>query len=142
MKFTSTRLEVFFSRGFLLCICCRSALGTVRGRPTTPTLDVPADVQHLWAQYSPFFPVAVYSSPRGCQITQVSISHIHSYPCSLTEVLRLILCVEYAQLIQASLTKSSSFSVTALVSLQHQPEKLYSLPLLSSSLSKNSKTRS
>ncbi|KAI0076913.1 phytase [Panus rudis PR-1116 ss-1] len=40
--------------------------------PITPSLDVPVELQHTWAQYSPYFPVEKYvSPPRNCEITQI-----------------------------------------------------------------------
>jgi hypothetical protein len=40
-----------------------------------PASPLSADVNHLWAQYSPYFPVAKYEPlPRGCKVSQVCTS--------------------------------------------------------------------
>lgn len=44
-------------------------------RPTTPPLGVPENVQHSWAQYSPYHAEGDYRSPpEGCSIDQVGLS--------------------------------------------------------------------
>ncbi|KLO05907.1 phosphoglycerate mutase-like protein [Schizopora paradoxa] len=60
---------------------CRD--GKHKYHPTTPTLGVPEDVQHNWAQYSPYHPEGVYlTPPDGCVIDQVNILQRHGarYP--------------------------------------------------------------
>lgn len=50
-----------------------SIIGKHAYRPTTPTLGVPKDVQHKWAQYSPYHAEGEYHAPpKGCVIDQVS----------------------------------------------------------------------
>jgi hypothetical protein len=63
---------------FLAWLAFSNTRTTVTHFTSAPTLST--DVDHLWAQYSPYFPVAKYKPlPQGCKISQVSISfQIHS----------------------------------------------------------------
>lgn len=54
----------------LVCLAQGSPSSSVK--PVTPTLNVPAEIQHSWAQYSPYFAADQYRAPsKGCEVTQV-----------------------------------------------------------------------
>ncbi|KLO05030.1 phytase [Schizopora paradoxa] len=45
---------------------------SVTFKPTTPSLGVPENIQHLWANFAPYFAAAEYPAPPpGCVINQV-----------------------------------------------------------------------
>ena len=64
---------VLFSSLFLAWLALSGT--RITGAPFTAASTLSADVDHLWAQYSPYFPVAKYKPlPRGCKVSQVCTS--------------------------------------------------------------------
>ena len=57
----------------LACLTQASPASSVK--EVTPRLNVPANIQHSWAQYSPYFAADKYHGPsKGCEVTQVRLS--------------------------------------------------------------------
>ena len=85
----------FFAFFFLVW----TAVSTIRtiGVPRMPSFTQSTSIEHLWAQYSPYFPVTKYSPPpRDCKISQVSMSDKRSRPDLIYPWPRLISYVYWA----------------------------------------------
>jgi hypothetical protein len=86
---------ILFSFFFLVWM----AVSTIRtiGASRMLSITQSTNIEHLWAQYSPYFPVTEYSPPpRDCKISQVSVSDKRPRTYLIHPWSRLILYVRRA----------------------------------------------